>query len=124
MTSAGNTCVIATAGTLGYHVPELSRLQNANKTDIYSLGTIMLELLTGKSESGATDGLDLPQRLASIVKGEWTNEVFDVELTRDAPNIGDELLNTLMLALHCVDPSPGARPECDQILLELDDEQN
>ena len=56
---------------------------------------IIFELLTGKSPSDATDGLDLRQWIAFIVKEEWTNEVFDVELMRDAPNIGDELLNTL-----------------------------
>lgn len=127
MTSAGNTNVIATAGTLGYRAPELSKLKNAStKTDIYSLGVIMLELLTGKSPSEATDGLDLPQWVASIVKEEWTNEVFDVELMRDdgsstTTNIGDELLNTLKLALHCVDPSPGARPESDQVLQKLEE---
>ncbi|KAL3536569.1 hypothetical protein ACH5RR_005030 [Cinchona calisaya] len=122
MTSAGNTNIIATAGTLGYRAPELSKLKNANnKTDVYSLGMIMLELLTGKSPSETTDGLELPQWVASIVKEEWTNEVFDVELMRDASNVGDELLNTLKLALHCVDPTPGARPECDQILQKLEE---
>lgn len=125
MTSAGNTNVIATAGTLGYRAPELSKLKNASiKTDIYSLGVIMLELLTGKSPSEASDGLDLPQWVASIVKEEWTNEVFDVELMREngsSTNIGDELLNTLKLALHCVDPSPGARPESDQVLQKLEE---
>ncbi|XP_047259397.1 probably inactive leucine-rich repeat receptor-like protein kinase IMK2 [Capsicum annuum] len=95
MTTAGNTNVIATAGTLGYHAPELSKIKNAStKTDVYSLGVIILELLTGKSPSEAMDDLDLPQWVASIVKEEWTNEVFDVELMRDAPNIGGEFLNT------------------------------
>ncbi|XP_009776315.1 probably inactive leucine-rich repeat receptor-like protein kinase IMK2 [Nicotiana sylvestris] len=122
MTSAGNTNVIATAGTLGYRAPELSKIKNAStKTDVYSVGVIILELLTGKSPSGATDGLDLPQWVASIVKEEWTNEVFDVELMRDAPNIGDELLNTLKLALHCVDPTPTARPEAEQVLQKLEE---
>ena len=83
----------------------------------------MLELLTGKSPSEAKDGLDLPQWVASIVKEEWTNEVFDVELMRDASSssAGDELLNTLKLALHCVDPSPAARPEAVEVLQKLEE---
>lgn len=124
MTNAANSNVIATAGMLGYRAPELSKLKNATvKTDIYSLGVIMLELLTGKSPSEGTDGQDLPQWVASIVKEEWTNEVFDLELMRDASNtnVGDELLNTLKLALHCVDPSPSGRPEAQQVLQKLEE---
>ncbi|CAL5388867.1 unnamed protein product [Camellia sinensis] len=122
MTSAANTNVIATAGTLGYRAAELSKPKNATtKSDIYRLGVIMLELLTGKSASEATDGVDLPSWVASIVKEDWTNEVFDVELMRDASNSGDELLKTLKLALHCVDPSPAARPEAQQVLWQLEE---
>ena len=122
MTAAANTNVIATAGSLGYNAPELSKTKKANtKTDVYSLGVIILELLTGKSPSEGMNGMDLPQWVASIVKEEWTNEVFDLELMRDAPIIGDELLNTLKLALHCVDPSPAARPEVQQVLQQLEE---
>uniref|UniRef100_A0A5B6Z4F3 Putative leucine-rich repeat receptor-like protein kinase IMK3 n=1 Tax=Davidia involucrata TaxID=16924 RepID=A0A5B6Z4F3_DAVIN len=122
MTSAANSNVIATAGALGYRAPELSKLKKANtKTDVYSLGVIILELLTGKSPGEAMNGVDLPQWVASIVKEEWTNEVFDLELMRDASTIGDELLNTLKLALHCVDPSPSARPEVQQVLHQLEE---
>ncbi|KAJ6303416.1 hypothetical protein OIU77_017317 [Salix suchowensis] len=85
MTAAANTNVIATAGTLGYRAPELAKLKSANtKTDVYSLGVIILELLTGKSP-------------------------------------GDELLNTLKLALHCVDPTPAARPEAEQVVQQLEE---
>lgn len=122
MTTAASSNVIATAGALGYRAPELSKLKKANtKTDVYSLGVILLELLTGKSPGEAMNGVDLPQWVASIVKEEWTNEVFDVELMRDASTIGDELLNTLKLALHCVDPSPSARPEVQQVLQQLEE---
>ncbi|XP_022743351.1 probably inactive leucine-rich repeat receptor-like protein kinase IMK2 [Durio zibethinus] len=122
MTAAANANVIATAGALGYRAPELSKLKKANtKTDVYSLGVIILELLTGKSPGEAMNGVDLPQWVASIVKEEWTNEVFDLELMRDASSIGDELLNTLKLALHCVDPSPSARPEVRQVIQQLEE---
>ncbi|KAF6152664.1 hypothetical protein GIB67_008101 [Kingdonia uniflora] len=123
MTSAANSNVIATASALGYRAPELSKLKKAStKTDVYSLGVIMLELLTGKSP-GEMNGVDLPQWVASIVKEEWTNEVFDLELMRDdsSSTTGDELLNTLKLALHCVDPTPAARPEVQQVLQQLEE---
>ncbi|RVW63186.1 putative leucine-rich repeat receptor-like protein kinase IMK3 [Vitis vinifera] len=76
---------LATAGALGYRAPELSKIKKANtKSDVYSLGVIILEILTGKSP-------------------------------------GDELLNTLKLGLHCVDPSPAARPDVQQVLQQLEE---
>ncbi|KAL6901919.1 hypothetical protein ACP4OV_004795 [Aristida adscensionis] len=124
MTPAANSSAMAAAGALGYRAPELAKQKKANtKTDMYSLGVVILELLTGKSPGDTTNGLDLPQWVASVVEEEWTNEVFDLELMKDAAagsETGEELVKTLKLALHCVDPSPPARPEAQQVLRQLE----
>ncbi|KAL9402308.1 hypothetical protein Peur_006157 [Populus x canadensis] len=117
MTAAANTNVIATAEALGYQAPELSKLKIAKtQKQMCTALECTLELLTGKSPGEPMNGVDLPQRIASIVKEEWTNEVFDLELMKDASIIGDKLLTTLKLALHCGDPSPPTRPEVQQVL--------
>lgn len=116
--------VSTSSGLAGYRAPELAKPKYADtKSDVYSLGVIILELLTGKSPSKVCDVLDqeLPQWVASIVKEEWTNEVFDVEIMRDAPEIGEELLNVLKLALHCVDPEPEDRPPARDVARKLEE---
>jgi hypothetical protein len=49
--------------------------------------------------------------------------MFDSELMRETnfDLTGDELLNTLKLALQCVDPAPAARPEVRDVLRQLEE---
>ncbi|KAL1808115.1 hypothetical protein ACET3Z_025105 [Daucus carota] len=122
MTNATNLDVIATAGTQGYCAPELLKLKNVTtQADVYSIGVIILELLTGKSPNEGREGVDLPQWVSSILKEEWTNEVFDLELMGDTSDVNEELLKTLQLAMHCVNSSPTARPEAREVLQKLEE---
>ncbi|MCO5569867.1 hypothetical protein L7F22_023581 [Adiantum nelumboides] len=130
MTTAANANVIATASALGYRAPELTKLRKATtKSDVYSFGIVLLELLTGKSpgETASTDqtaGMDLPEWVASIVKEEWTNEIFDLELMKGSAPSEDELINTLQLAMNCVTPSPGSRPAIEEVMRQLEETLN
>ncbi|XP_076910785.1 putative leucine-rich repeat receptor-like protein kinase IMK3 [Bidens hawaiensis] len=84
--------------------PELSLPEKADtKTDIYSLGVFMLEILTRKSPVE----IDLPQWVHSLIQEEWTHEVFDSELMLSNTLLEEEqMMKILQLALDCVSPIP------------------
>ena len=70
----------------GYRAPEVTEYRRiTQKSDVYSFGVLLLELLTGKAPlgyPGYEDMVDLPRWLRSVVREEWTAEVFDEELLR------------------------------------------
>ncbi|XP_055826312.1 leucine-rich repeat receptor-like protein kinase PXC1 [Solanum dulcamara] len=90
-----------------YTAPEKNLTE---ETNVYSFGVILLELLTGKVVEKT--GLDLVKWMKSIVREEWTGEVFDSEVANfeiyDFP-----LLN---VALKCVDRLPEERPTMAEVL--------
>ncbi|KAJ0697747.1 putative protein kinase RLK-Pelle-LRR-III family [Helianthus annuus] len=121
VTASANSDMIATARILGYQAPELSKLEKADmKTDVYSLGVIMLELLTGKSP-GEMEDQNLPQWVGSIIESEWISEVLDLDMLRDTPLDEDEMVSTLQLAMECVSKLPHRRPDVQQVLQQLEE---
>ncbi|XP_072985995.1 probably inactive leucine-rich repeat receptor-like protein kinase IMK2 [Typha latifolia] len=122
MISDANSDVIATAGAHGYRAPELAKTKKADaKTDVYSLGMIILELVTGKPPGETINGMELRQWVASMSEEEWSNEVFDLELMKDSTVTQEKLVETLKLALRCINSSPVERPEVKQILQQLEE---
>ncbi|CAH9084388.1 unnamed protein product [Cuscuta epithymum] len=97
----------------GYLAPEVVDLRKVTlKSDVYSFGVLVLELLTGKSPNQASlgeDGVDLPRWVQSVVREEWTAEVFDVELMRHH-NVEEEMVQLLQIAMSCVETVPNSRP--------------
>jgi serine/threonine protein kinase len=110
----------------GYRAPEVVDTRRISfKADVYSLGVLLLELLTGKSPSHPSlegDGtLDLPRWVQSVVREEWTAEVFDVDLVRLGASAEEEMVALLQVAMACVATVPDARPDAPDVVRMIEE---
>lgn len=109
---------------IGYRAPEsIETRKLTQKSDVYSFGVLLLEMLTGKIPiryPGHDDVVDLPRWVRSVVREEWTAEVFDVELLRQG-HVEEEMVQMLQIALACVSKVPENRPTMDQVVKMIEE---
>ncbi|PNX94543.1 putative inactive receptor kinase [Trifolium pratense] len=103
----------------GYRAPEVTDTRKAAQpSDVYSFGVVLLELLTGKSpihNTGGDEIIHLVRWVHSVVREEWTAEVFDLELMR-YPNIEEEMVEMLQIAMSCVVRMADQRPKMSEVV--------
>ncbi|KAI3467062.1 hypothetical protein Pfo_023725 [Paulownia fortunei] len=115
----------------GYRAPEaaLDGRKLTQKSDVYSFGVLLLELLTGKCPSivdnngpgmGYSGVVDLPRWVQSVVREEWTAEVFDLELMR-YKDIEEEMVGLLQIAMACTQASPDQRPKMNYVVKTIEE---
>ncbi|KAF8700473.1 hypothetical protein HU200_034416 [Digitaria exilis] len=99
-------------GTYGYMAPEYAmRGYYSIKSDVFSFGILMLEVITGRRNGGSYDSEEY-DHLLSLVWGHWTMgavvEIMDSSLSSH-PSI-DQILKCIHIGLLCVQHNPADRP--------------
>ncbi|KAG6706203.1 hypothetical protein I3842_07G212600 [Carya illinoinensis] len=109
-----------------YKSPEFTqRDRTAQKTDVWCLGILILELLTGKFpvnylKHGNGANADLASWVNSVVREEWTGEVFDIDM-KGAKNSEEEMLKLLKIGMCCCEWDVDRRWELREALEKIED---
>lgn len=119
------------AGAVGYRAPELAASTKlplpSFKSDVYTFGVILMELLTGKCAGDAVSGehgggLDLTDWVRMKVKeaprgSEWFDTAVLGEIM-GSPAVEKQMKDVLGIALQCIQPVSG-RPGIKNVYEDL-----
>ncbi|KAK4786579.1 hypothetical protein SAY86_010412 [Trapa natans] len=91
--------------------------------DVYSFGVILLEILTGKADTGEGE-----TNLVNWIRGVWqrrgpVKEVFDFEvfMSEEKEVVESEMTAVLQVALQCLANNPRDRPKMGAVLGMIED---
>ncbi|KAJ4801489.1 cysteine-rich RECEPTOR-like kinase [Rhynchospora pubera] len=108
-------------GTYGYMAPEYAIHGTVStKVDIFSFGVLILEIITGRSNSSFSS--TSAGNLLNYAWEHWTNgaatELIDPCLSHE-PNTNHEIVRCINIALLCVQERPNERPNIFSVNLML-----
>lgn len=111
---------------VAYKSPEfLTQSRVTKKTDVWGLGVLILEILTGKfpdSFPQANQGKEetMVSWVKSIFQGEWTQELFDQEMGK-TNNCEEEILKLLRIGLSCCEEEVEKRLDIREAVEKIED---
>ncbi|KAG2240444.1 hypothetical protein Bca52824_090762 [Brassica carinata] len=117
-------CTNIIAGTYGYMSPEYAMQgQYSMKSDIYSFGVLVLEIISGK-KNGSVNQMDETSTDGNLVTYAWRLWKNGSSLELVDPAIGrnyqsNEITKCIHIALLCVQDNPIKRPLLSTIILML-----
>ncbi|XP_075476475.1 LOW QUALITY PROTEIN: uncharacterized protein LOC142517870 [Primulina tabacum] len=113
-------CMSAIAGSFGYIAPEYAyTLKVDEKSDVYSYGVVLLELVTGRRPVGEFgEGVDIVQwiRCSTDFRREEVTRIIDPRLTV-VPK--DEAMHLFFVAMLCIQENSVERPTMREVVQML-----
>jgi len=110
-------------GTLGYMSPEYAYWGHVStKSDIFSFGVIVLEMVTGRRNNSAYNNTSDSISVLSHVWDKWrAGSMVDVvdPLLAESGYPESEVLNCIEIGLLCVQENPVDRPDASAVVLML-----
>ncbi|XP_061338153.1 putative kinase-like protein TMKL1 isoform X1 [Gastrolobium bilobum] len=124
--------MLESSAAQGYKAPELIKMKDVSEeSDIYSLGVILLELLSGKEPINEHPTPDedfyLPNFMRNAVLGHRISDLYHPSfLLRngrdDKIQVTEEcILKFFQISMACCSPSPSVRPNIKQVLRKLEE---
>ncbi|CAN0890205.1 Probable LRR receptor-like serine/threonine-protein kinase RKF3 [Linum grandiflorum] len=120
------------AGTWGYLAPEYALYgQLTERSDVYSYGVVLLELLSGKKalirqDGGGGDGSQSQPYLLADMAWSLAKEGRAIDLVEEGmpeKGEGDVLERYIMVGVLCSHPEMQARPTMEQVVKMLESEE-
>lgn len=116
---------VAVQRMIAYRSPEYrANKKVSKKSDVWSYGCLLLELLTGKVSSdsappGVSTGVDICNWVHRAVREEWTGEIFDVEIAVQR-SANHAMVRLLQIAIRCCERLPEKRPDMSEVVGEVE----
>ncbi|XP_057866875.2 probable receptor-like protein kinase At2g42960 isoform X1 [Cryptomeria japonica] len=117
------TCSIF--GTCGYVDPESRQtLIVTLKTDIYSFGVLLLNVVSGRPAMGTNESTLLSEQALKLLGEDRLTELIDPRLLdREGLINSSTILRTIKIALSCIEFDSERRPSVSQVLKMLSSEE-
>ncbi|XP_061353536.1 leucine-rich repeat receptor-like protein kinase TDR isoform X1 [Gastrolobium bilobum] len=111
------------AGSYGYIAPEYAyTLQVDEKSDIYSYGVVLMEILSGKRSVDAEfgDGNSIVDWVRSKIKSkDGIDGILDKNAGAGCNSVKEEMIQMLRISLLCTSRNPADRPSMRDVVLML-----